>query len=32
MGINNFKVMPRKNKKELLQQLEVEGKGGEGNE
>lgn len=32
MGINNFKVMPRRNKKELLQQLEVEGKGGEGNE
>jgi len=26
MGINNFKVMPRRNKKELLQQLEVEGK------
>ncbi|MGN9160914.1 helicase-exonuclease AddAB subunit AddB [Clostridium sulfidigenes] len=32
MGINNFKVMPRRNKKELLQQLEIEGKGGEGNE
>lgn len=32
MGVNNFKVMPRRNKKELLQQLEEEGKGGEGNE
>ncbi|WP_346889999.1 helicase-exonuclease AddAB subunit AddB [Clostridium sp. UBA1056] len=32
MGVNNFKVMPRRNKKELLQQLEDEGKGGEGNE
>ncbi len=32
MGVNNFKVMPRRNKKELLQQLEEEGRDGEVNE
>ncbi|MEG1256151.1 helicase-exonuclease AddAB subunit AddB [Clostridium sp.] len=29
LGVNNFKVMPRKNKKELLMELEEEGMGGE---
>lgn len=29
LGVNNFKIMPRKNKKELLIELEEEGKGGE---
>ena len=32
MGVNNFKVMPRRNKKELLQELEEEGKGSESHE
>lgn len=32
MGVNNFKVMPRRNKKEILQQLEEEGRDGEVNE